>query len=52
MKTYTAEDFKKWGAQGPKKRKRTRTITPAQQAALQKARKKAKRSARLSNIRS
>jgi hypothetical protein len=49
LKTYTSEDFKRWGAQGPKKRKSTRTITPAQQAALQKARKKAKRIARLSN---
>ena len=49
MKTYTSEDFKRWGAQGPKKRKRTRTITPAQQAALQKARRKAKRSARQPN---
>jgi hypothetical protein len=52
LKTYTQEDFKRWGAQGPKKRKRTRTITPAQQAALQKARRKAKRSARLANDRS
>ena len=49
MKTYTADDFKRWGAQGPKKRKRTRTITPDQQADLQKARRKAKRSTRLSN---
>ena len=49
MKTFTSEDFKRWGAQGPKKRKRTRTISPAEQAKMQKARKKKKRSARLSN---
>ena len=49
MKTYTSEDFKRWGAQGPKKRKRTRTITEAEQRKMQKARRKAKRSARLSN---
>jgi hypothetical protein len=52
VKTYTSEDFKRWGAQGAKKRKSTRTITPAQQVALQKARRKSKRSARLSNEKS
>ena len=50
VKTYTTDDFKKWGAQGSKKRKRTRTITEAQQRKMQKARRKAKRSARLSNV--
>jgi hypothetical protein len=44
------EYFKTQGARGPKERKSTRIITPAQQAALQKARRKAKRSARLPNV--
>lgn len=53
MKTYTAEDFKRWGAQGGAKSKRT--LTPAQAkamvAAREKKRRKTKRVARRANTR-
>lgn len=51
MKTYTAADFKAWGAQGGAKSKRT--LTPAQAkamvAAREKKRRKTKRVARRAN---
>ena len=53
MKTYTSEDFKKWGKQGPKKRKTNRTLTPEQAktmvAAREKKRQKTKRVTRRAN---
>ena len=41
MKAYTAEDFKKWGAQGGAKSKRV--LTPAQAKAMVAAREKKRR---------
>ena len=53
MKTYTAEDFKAWGAQGGAKSKRV--LTPAQAkamvAAREKKRRKTKRVTRRANNR-
>jgi topoisomerase IA-like protein len=52
MKTYTAEDFRKWGAQGGAKS--SRELTPAQAremvAAREKKRRKTKRVARRANV--
>ena len=51
MKTYTAEDFKRWGAQGGAKSKRT--LTPSQAkamvAARERKRRKTKRATRNAN---
>lgn len=41
MKTYTAEDFRRWGAQGGAKSKRT--LTPAQAKAMVAARERKRR---------
>lgn len=41
MKTYTASDFQKWGAQGGAKSKRT--LTPAQAKAMVAARERKRR---------
>ena len=41
MKTYTAEDFKRWGAQGGKKSRRI--LTPEQARAMVLAREKKRR---------
>jgi hypothetical protein len=41
MKTYTAADFKAWGARGGAKSKRT--LTPAQAKAMVAAREKKRR---------
>ena len=51
MKTYTAEDFKKWGAQGGAKSKRVLTAAQANAmvAAREKKRRKTKRVARRAN---
>ena len=51
MKTYTAEDFKKWGAQGGAKSKRVLTAAQAKAmvAAREKKRRKTKRVTRRAN---
>ena len=51
MKTYTAEDFKKWGAQGGAKSKRVLTAAQAKTmvAAREKKRRKTKRVTRRAN---
>jgi uncharacterized sporulation protein YeaH/YhbH (DUF444 family) len=51
MKTYTAADFKKWGAQGGAKSKRVLTAAQAKAmvAAREKKRRKPKRAGRLPN---
>jgi hypothetical protein len=51
MKTYTAEDFKAWGAQGGAKSKRVLTAAQAKAmvAAREKKRRKTKRVARRAN---
>lgn len=51
VKTYTAEDFKKWGAQGGAKSKRVLTAAQANAmvAAREKKRRKTKRVARRAN---
>jgi hypothetical protein len=41
VKTYTADDFKRWGAQGGAKSKRV--LTPAQARAMVAAREKKRR---------
>lgn len=41
VKTYTAEDFKRWGAQGGAKSKRT--LTPQQAKAMVAARERKRR---------
>ena len=53
MKAYTAEDFKKWGAQGGAKSKRVLTAAQAKAmvAAREKKRRKTKRVARRANDR-
>ena len=52
MKTYTAADFQKWGAQGGAKSKRVLTAAQAKAmvAAREKKRRKTKRVARRANI--
>lgn len=51
MKTYTAEDFKAWGAQGGAKSKRVLTSAQAKAmvAARERKRRKTKRVARRAN---
>jgi hypothetical protein len=51
MKTYTAEDFKAWGAQGGAKSKRVLTAAQAKAmvAAREKKRRKSKRVVRRAN---
>ena len=51
MKTYTAEDFKAWGAQGGAKSKRVLTAAQAKAmvAARDKTRRKPKRVTRRAN---
>ena len=51
MKTYTAEDFKAWGAQGGAKSKRVLTAAQAKAmvAAREKKRRKTKRVIRRAN---
>ena len=51
MKTYTAEDFKKWGAQGGAKSKRVLTAAQAKAmvTAREKKRRKTKRVTRRAN---
>ena len=51
MKTYTAEDFKRWGAQGGAKSKRVLTAAQAKAmvAAREKKRRKTKRVTRRAN---
>jgi hypothetical protein len=51
MKTYTAEDFKAWGAQGGAKSKRVLTAAQAKAmvAAREKKRRKTKRVTRRAN---
>lgn len=51
MKTYTAEDFQKWGAQGGAKSKRVLTAAQAKAmvAAREKKRRKTKRVTRRAN---
>lgn len=51
MKTYTADDFKRWGAQGGKKSKRTLTAAQAKAmvAVREKKRRKTKRVTRRAN---
>ena len=51
MKTYTAADFQKWGAQGGAKSKRTLTKAQAKAmvAAREKKRRKTKRVTRRAN---
>lgn len=51
MKTYTADDFKRWGAQGGKKSKRELTAAQAKAmvAAREKKRRKTKRVVRRAN---
>lgn len=51
MKTYTADDFKRWGAQGGAKSKRVLTAAQAEAmvAAREKKRRKTKRVVRRSN---
>ena len=51
MKTYTAEDFKRWGAQGGAKSKRVLTAAQAKAmvAAREKKRRKTKRVTRSAN---
>lgn len=51
MKTYTAEDFQKWGAQGGAKSKRVLTAAQANAmvAAREKKRRKTKRVVRRAN---
>lgn len=51
MKTYTAEDFKRWGAQGGRKSKRELSAAQAKAmvAAREKKRRKTKRVVRRSN---
>lgn len=51
MKTYTADDFKRWGAQGGAKSKRTLTAAQAKAmvAAREKKRRKTKRVVRRAN---
>lgn len=52
MKTYTSDDFKRWGAQGGKKSKRELTAAQAKAmvAAREKKRRKTKRVIRRANI--
>tara|TARA_R110000868_G_scaffold202473_1_gene450199 strand:- start:409 stop:609 length:201 start_codon:yes stop_codon:yes gene_type:complete len=51
MKTYTAEDFRKWGAQGGAQSKRVLTAAQAKAmvAAREKKRRKTKRVTRRAN---
>ena len=51
MKTYTAEDFKRWGAQGGRKSKRELTSEQAKAmvAARERQRRKTKRVVRRAN---
>lgn len=51
MKTYTSDDFKRWGAQGGKKSKRELTAAQAQAmvAARERKRRKTKRVTRRAN---
>lgn len=51
MKTYTAEDFKRWGAQGGAKSKRVLTAAQAKAmvAARERKRRKTKRVVRRAN---
>lgn len=49
MKTYTAADFQKWGAQGGKKSKRV--LTPAQAKAMVAARERKRRKTKRVNAR-
>lgn len=51
MKTYTAEDFKRWGAQGGSKSKRVLTAAQAKEmvVAREKKRRKTKRDLRRAN---
>ena len=51
VKTYTAEDFKRWGAQGGAKSKRVLTAAQARKmvAAREKKRRKTKRVVRRAN---
>ena len=51
MKTYTADDFKRWGAQGGRKSKRELTAAQAKEmvAAREKKRRKTKRVVRRAN---
>ena len=51
MKTYTAEDFKRWGAQGGRKSKRELTSEQAKAmvAARERKRRKNKRVVRRAN---
>ena len=51
MKTYTAEDFQKWGAQGGAKSKRVLTAAQAKAmvAAREKKRRKTQRAVRRAN---
>jgi hypothetical protein len=51
VKTYTAADFQKWGAQGGAKSKRVLTAAQAKAmvAAREKKRRKTKRAARRAN---
>jgi hypothetical protein len=51
MKTYTAEDFRKWGAQGGAKSKRVLTAAQAKAmvAARERKRRKTKRVTRRAN---
>jgi len=53
VKTYTAEDFKKWGAQGGAKSRRVLTAAQAKEmvAAREKKRRKTKRVVRRANDR-
>ena len=53
MKTYTAADFQKWGAQGGAKSKRVLTAAQAKAmvAAREKKRRKTKRVVRRANTR-
>ena len=48
MKTYTADDFKRWGEQGGAKSKRV--LTAAQAKAMVAAREKKRRQARIVKI--
>ena len=54
MKTYTSEDFKRWGAQGGAKSKRVLTASQAKAmvSAREKKRAKTQRALRRANIRS
>lgn len=52
MKTYTGEDFKRWGAEGGAKSKRVLTATQARKmvAARERNRRKTKRVVRRANV--